>query len=149
MNNNQLHDVKLRHVGIVVKDLEKSLNFWCDVLGFCLEKKQNEKGEYLNLMMGLKNVDLITAKLSDPSGNLIELLHFKNYNENHEIVRYPYSIGLTHIALTVPNIDMILDKLNKSKIIKQNTVVISPDKKVKVVYIRAIEDLLIKLVEEL
>tara|TARA_B100000242_G_scaffold283005_1_gene244821 strand:- start:9457 stop:9906 length:450 start_codon:yes stop_codon:yes gene_type:complete len=149
MCNSNLGKIKLRHVGLVVKDLEKSLYFWCDILGFNVQKKQEEKGEYIDSMMGLNNVDLITAKLADSNGNVIELLYFRNYKDNNESIKFPYSIGLTHISLTVSDIDKTIDKLNKLKMIKPNTIVYSPDKKVKVVYVRSIENLLIEFVEEL
>ncbi len=139
----------LRHVGIVVKDLEKSLFFWCDILGFMLEKKIEEKGEYIDLMMGLENVNVVTAKLSDHNGNLIELLNFRSHLDNDNWLGKPYSTGLTHIALRVKNLDEILKKLTKFKLIKSNKIVQSPDKKVRVVYAECLEGLLIEFVEEL
>ena len=61
----------------------------------------------------------------------------------------PYSNGLTHIALTVDDLEDTIDKISKFKNVKPNIPVISPDGKVKVVYVRCIEGLLIEFVEEL
>ena len=63
MKNKKLINTKIRHVGIVVNDLEKSLHFWCEVLGFVVFKRIVEKGSNIDLMMGLKNVEVETAKL--------------------------------------------------------------------------------------
>lgn len=149
MTADYLIKTKVRHIGLVVKDLEKSLKFWCEILGFSIENIMNEKGEYLDLMMGLQNVVVTTAKLSDKNGNLIELLYFKNYSDDNDLIKEPYSNGLTHIALTVDNLEKTIGKLQKLNLIKPNIPVISPDGKVKVVYARCIEGLLIEFVQEL
>ena len=140
---------KYRHTGIVVKDLRKSLKFWCDTLGFRIQNQVEEKGKYIDLMMGLDNVEVTTAKLSDTNGNLIELLEFKNYIDKNDWLGKPYTTGLTHIALTVPDLKKTLEELQKFKSIEVNTPVDSPDGKVKVVYAKCIEGLLIEFVEEL
>lgn len=149
MTTDYLIKTKVRHIGLVVKDLEKSLKFWCETLDFSVVKIMEEKGEYLDLMMGLQNVDVKTAKLSDKNGNLIELLYFKNYSDDNDLIKKPYSNGLTHIALTVDNLEKTIGKLQKLNLIKSNIPVISPDGKVKVVYARCLEGLLIEFVQEL
>ena len=149
MGNKSLTEANLRHVGIVVKDLPKSLQFWCEILGFSIQKKTKEKGKYLDFMMGLQNVEVTTVKLSDKNGNLIELLNFESHLDNNDWLGKPYSTGLTHIALNVKNIDKTLKKINECNSIKVNLPVVSPDGKVKVVYAKCIEGLLIEFVQEL
>tara|TARA_B100000073_G_scaffold242190_1_gene203148 strand:- start:443 stop:892 length:450 start_codon:yes stop_codon:yes gene_type:complete len=140
---------KVRHIGLVVRDLEKSLKFWCEILGFSIENIMEEKGQHLDLMMGLPNVNVTTAKLSDKNGSLIELLYFKNYSDDNDLVKHPYSKGLTHIALTVDNLEKTIGKLKKLNLIDPNIPVTSPDGKVKVVYAKCHEGLLIEFVQEL
>ena len=149
MGNKSLTEANLRHVGIVVKDLPKSLQFWCEILWFSIQKKTKEKGKYLDFMMGLQNVEVTTVKLSDKNGNLIELLNFESHLDNNDWLGKPYSTGLTHIALNVKNIDKTLKKINEFNSIKVNEPVVSPDGKVKVVYAKCIEGLLIEFVQEL
>ena len=71
----------IRHTGITVHNLEKTTKFFIDILGFKLKKKMNEHGSYIDNMLGLKKVKVITAKLKAPDGSLIELLKFKNYKD--------------------------------------------------------------------
>ena len=37
----------IRHVGLVVVDLQAALHFWCDILGFSVVKQVDEFGPHL------------------------------------------------------------------------------------------------------
>ena len=68
-----------------------------------------------------------TLKLSDSYGNLIELLHFK-YPISKKIRKLKTnSIGITHISLTVQNIEEIYKNLKKVKF--NSRPMLSADKK--------------------
>ena len=139
----------IRHTGIVVNDIDKSLNFWCNTLGFKLIKKMTEQGSEIDLMIGLKNVKVTTAKLSDANGNLLELLKFHSHPDIKCWEGKPYSTGITHIAIKVDDFDETIAKFKELGIKLENKPIISRDKKVKVVYIRCIEGLLIEIVQVL
>ena len=67
---------ELRHVGLVVTDMEKALDFWQNILGFELVKRMEESGQHLDRMIGLKGVRVTTAKLKDQNLGMVELLQF-------------------------------------------------------------------------
>lgn len=138
---------EIRHVGLVVADLESSLHFWCDILGFRIERKMEESGPHIDAMMGLQGVRVTTAKLADPDGNLVELLKFHSHPDRPAWSGTPYSTGFTHIALTVDNLDNLLPQLIAVGAKVTSLPQFSPDGKVKVLYIRGLEDILIELVE--
>jgi catechol 2,3-dioxygenase-like lactoylglutathione lyase family enzyme len=69
----------IRHAGLVVADLEQSLNFWCDTMGFVVSRQMEESGPHIDAMMGLKDVRVTTAKLAAPDCNLLELLCFHSH----------------------------------------------------------------------
>ncbi len=139
----------IRHTGIVVKDLENSLDFWTEVLEFKLVKKMIEHGPKIDAMMGLKDVKVTTAKLSDKNGNMIELLKFHSHPSKKRWEGTAYSIGITHLALTVSSLDEILNKCSEKGIFLENKPITSADNKVKVVYLECIEGLLLEIVQEL
>lgn len=139
----------IRHTGIVVADLEVSLRFWCDVMGFQLLKRMDETGEYLETLLATKGATVTTAKLAAPDGNLIELLHFSSHPDKPAWVGTPYSTGLTHIALTVSDLEATLGRLTGEGINSFAKPQISPDGRVKVVYCSGPENLLLELVENL
>ena len=69
INNSNI--IEMRHVGIVVNNLQKSLDFFVNVLGFRIFKKMNEKGKYIDSVLNLKKADVITVKMKAPDSSLI------------------------------------------------------------------------------
>ena len=47
---------EVRHIGIVVKNIENSLKFYRDLLGLQIQRAMNESGEYIDNMLGFKDV---------------------------------------------------------------------------------------------
>jgi len=139
----------IRHTGLVVADLERSLHFWCNVLGFKLVKQMNEFGPHIDAMLGLHDVRVTTAKLAAPDGNLIELLHFQSHPDQPQWNGKPYSTGFTHIALTVEDLDKLVLKLTNEGVNFPAPPQRSPDGFVKIIYAQGPEGLLLELVEVL
>lgn len=139
-----------RHVGIVVNDLEKSINFWCE-LGFKIEVDNIEPSPYINLLLGAESDNLRTVKLSDGSGEvtpMLELLHFKKKSESEAVATN--QIGITHIALTVSDFEStraIIESHEGSLISVEPQ--ISPNGKVKIAYFRCLDSVLLEIVEPL
>jgi catechol 2,3-dioxygenase-like lactoylglutathione lyase family enzyme len=141
--------IKIRHTGIVTKNLKKSLYFWVDLLGFKIKKKLNEKGELIDKVIGYKNVRVKTLKLEDSYKNLIELLYFSNPPRFKRTSIEPYTNGYTHISLTVKNIEFMYQIFKKKKIIFNSPPKRSTDGMVKMTYCRTPEGAFLELVEEL
>jgi catechol 2,3-dioxygenase-like lactoylglutathione lyase family enzyme len=139
----------VRHVGLVVADLEMALTFWCDVLGFSVVRRMDESGPHIDAMMGLNEVTVTTVKLAAPDGNLVELLHFYSHQDQPAWRGMPYSTGLTHVALTVVDLDAACKKLSEIGVVFNAPPQRSPDGCVKLTYCRGPEGILLELVEVL
>jgi len=139
--------IAIRHVGLVVADLEKSLKFWCDTMGFVVSRQMEESGPHIDAMMGLKDVRVTTAKLAAPDGNLLELLCFHSHPDKPQWEGKPYSTGFTHIALTVQDLDETLRRLRLVGAKVPAEPELSPDGRVKVIYASGPEGVLLELVE--
>jgi catechol 2,3-dioxygenase-like lactoylglutathione lyase family enzyme len=139
----------IRHTGLVVADLERALHFWCDVLGFRVVKQMEEFGPHIDAMMGLQNVRVTTAKLAAPDGNLVELLRFHSHPDLPRWNGTPHSTGLTHVALTVDNLDQLVQKLTQEGVSFPALPQRSPDGNVKVIYAKGPEGVILELVEVL
>ena len=51
----------IRHTGIVVADLEASLKFYQDILGFSIVKKMDETGDFIdNILSNLRRISLLS-----------------------------------------------------------------------------------------
>jgi len=46
--------IEVRHIGIVVKNIENSLKFYRDILELEIQRTMDESGDYINNMLGLK-----------------------------------------------------------------------------------------------
>lgn len=139
----------IRHTGITVQNLQKTMKFFIDTLGFKIKKKMNEQGPYIDNMLKLKKVKVTTAKLKAPDGNLIELLKFENYRDKKKWSGKLYSTGLTHMAFSVKNLDKSYKKLKKKGVVFNAPPQLSPDGFAKVTFCKGPENLYIELVEEL
>ncbi len=101
------------HTGITVSNLERSLAFWRDVLGFELSHRAHQTGELAAEITGVPGAEILIAVLKAP-GHKIELLEYRApANRKHAGLR-PCDVGSVHIALTVDNLDAVLETIAAS-----------------------------------
>ncbi|RZD43412.1 MAG: hypothetical protein CXT78_08215 [Thaumarchaeota archaeon] len=137
---------EVRHIGIVVKNIENSLKFYRDLLGLKIVRDMNEYGNHLDNMLSLDNVEVRTVKLSaNENITLIELLEFKSHNDNE--MRNFYTIGASHVAFTVEDIEKLYQDLSKKDIKFNAPPQKSPDGLVKVTFCKDPDGTPIELVE--
>ena len=137
---------EVRHFGIVVKNMENSLKFYKDLLGLKIVRDMNEHGDHLDNMLSLNNVQVRTVKLSaNDNITLIELLEFKSHTDTD--IRNFYTIGASHLAFTVENIEKLYLDLSKNNIKFNASPQKSPDGLVKVTFCKDPDGTPIELVE--
>ncbi len=136
----------IRHTGIVVDDLEKSLYFYIEYLGFKVAQKLIERGSFIDQVLGFKNLDLTTVKLVLPNSQMIELLDFKSH-KNENLSQTINEIGPTHLAFTVENIDKLYHLLLSNNIRFISEPKVASDGCAKVAFCQAPEGTYIELVE--
>ena len=103
----------VRHVGIVVSDMEKSLKFYRDLLGLKIKSLVNEEGKFLDNMLAHENVKNKVAKLVTEQGNaLVELIDSRSYGNKKD--RDFFTIGASHFAFTVDDLEKTYDYLVKN-----------------------------------
>ena len=95
----------IRHIGIVTDNPDEMVLFY-EKLGF---KKVWDKVENVSNLIG-KDYDVRAIKLSSNNGVQIELVVFDE-TVHREKVEYE-NIGISHISITVDNIDSILNELD-------------------------------------
>ena len=140
---------KLRHTGIVVRNLEQAIVFY-EALGFKTWKREIEQGQFLETVVDLKNVRVETAKLKAPCGALLELLEYHSHPVQMGISPQPSNqLGCSHIALTVVSIDKALECVQSCGGSLVNSPATAPDGTVRVAYCHDPEGNLLELVEEI
>jgi glyoxylase I family protein len=103
------------HTGITVSNLERSLEFWRDVLGFEFSHTAHQKREMAEQITGVKGAELKLAVVKAPGGHKIELLEYLAPGDRKKDVDLrPCDVGHVHVALVVENLDAILERIAAS-----------------------------------
>jgi len=139
----------VRHSGVVVRSLEKSVKFYCS-LGFIEDNRAIETGVFIDTVVGLQNTKLEWVKLKAPDGYLLEILQYHSHPEQKSIIKQKSNqLGCSHLAYSVDNINAICEKIEKIGGSIVNHPILTNDKKVKVAYCHDNEGNLIEIVEVL
>ena len=143
--------MKLRHVGITVTDLTRSLYFYVEQLDFSIALELDESGQHIDRFSALDGIDVRTVKLRGTDGSMIELLKYRSHrcsDENNQTKKI-VAIGCSHFALTVPDLASLYEKLASQGVRFLSEPQLSPDGKVKLTFCRDPDGTLIELVQEL
>ena len=140
----------MRHFGIVVQDVAESLHFYRDLLGLEIKRDMQEEGEFIDTILGLKNVRVRTVKMISKNGEaLLELLEYASHKgkkrENDEI----FDLGASHVAFTVEDVDQEYKRLRAQGVSFICEPQISPDGKAKVTFCYDPDGVPVELVQEL
>jgi catechol 2,3-dioxygenase-like lactoylglutathione lyase family enzyme len=93
------------HFGICVTDLEGSLDFYENGLGFHTVREWDFKGKSWGRIMEVDGL-LLHSKILRRDHVLIELMHFESPAPSGSTQRRPWNqIGFTHLAVWVDDID--------------------------------------------
>jgi glyoxylase I family protein len=107
--------VSADHTGITVSNLERSLAFWRDVLGFEFSHSTHQKGEIAEQITGVKGAELKLGVVKAPGGHKIELLEYLTPADRKKDARLrPCDVGHVHVALIVDDLDAVLEKIAAS-----------------------------------
>src|ERR1700682_3847283 len=102
------------HTGITVSNLERSLAFWRDVLGFELSHRAHQTGELAAEITGVPGAEILIGVVKAP-GHKIELLEYWAPSDRKQKVGLrPCDVGSVHVALTVDNLDSVLQTIADS-----------------------------------
>ncbi|OUX54480.1 MAG: hypothetical protein CBE47_00610 [Pelagibacteraceae bacterium TMED287] len=136
--------MSLRHIGIVVRDIYESENFY-QMLGYEVVTDVQEDGRFIDEILGLHNVKLRTIKMKQ-NNHMIELLYYENPIPDDNFKRVNF-VGCTHFAVTVDDVDKLYENLMMSGVdfIREPI----SNGKVKVAFCKDPNDVYIELVEEL
>ena len=94
------------HVGECVTDLERSKRFYCELLGFTLEREITPPDETSAQLMSLTPPLGMTAAYLVRDGLVLELLHYSASGQTQPFQpRAMNEPGLTHVSLSVDDID--------------------------------------------
>ena len=127
------------HTGITVSNLERSLEFWRDVLGFELSHSAHQTGELAAEITGVVGAEIKLVVLKASGGHKIELLEYLAPPDRQRTNPRPCDVGSVHVALLVDDLDAVLERIVASgwkAAGKPQTLTIGPNAGKRVVYVR-------------
>jgi catechol 2,3-dioxygenase-like lactoylglutathione lyase family enzyme len=110
-NKDEFRIMSADHTGITVTNLERSLAFWRDVLGFELSHTAHQKGELAKEITGVEGAEIKLAVLRAPGAHKIELLEYLAPADRKRAHLRPCDVGSIHVALLVDDLSAALDRI--------------------------------------
>lgn len=99
------------HTGLTVADLDRSLDFYRDLLGFEVVMTQEKHGGYLAAIVGYPDAHVRMAQVKAPaSEHRLELFEYVT-PPGVPGSREPRDIGPTHVCLLVDDLPELYDRL--------------------------------------
>jgi catechol 2,3-dioxygenase-like lactoylglutathione lyase family enzyme len=126
------------HTGITVADLDRSLAFWRDVLGFELSHRPHQTGALASEITGVPGAEISIAVLKG-YGHKIELLQYLAPADRQHLRPRPCDVGSVHVALVVDDLNAVLARIARSgwkAAGEPQTLVAGPNAGKRVVYMR-------------
>ena len=139
MSNKSFRIVSADHTGITVSNLERSLAFWRDVLGFEFSHTAHQTGELAQEITGVEGAEIKLAVLKTAGGHKIELLEYLAPADRKRGNLRPCDVGSVHVALLVEDLDAVLAQIAASgweAAGKSQTLKAGPNAGKRVVYVR-------------
>lgn len=109
--NKPFRIISADHTGITVSNLERSLAFWRDMVGFELSHTAHQTGELAEEITGVAGAEIKLAVLKTSGGHKIELLEYLAPPDRKHAEARPCDVGHVHVALLVDDLDAVLEKI--------------------------------------
>ena len=105
---------RVDHTGITVSSLQKSLDFWVDVLGFRhLYTWEFGNDAFIENLVDVKGASLSLAMV-EGYGHQIELLQYHSPDDRKTIEARASDAGFIHIAMYVDDLDALLERIGEA-----------------------------------
>lgn len=137
------------HTSFTVSDLERSLAFFREVLGFEVTSKAPRGTEVAEHITGVAGADIVVAYVQGP-GHRLELIEYLGPDDRGAVRPRPCDVGFAHIAFNVDDIDAAVEAAAGHGVLPLNpplTVDRGPNKGGKAVYLRDPDGITIELIQ--
>jgi glyoxylase I family protein len=144
-----LHILGTDHTGISVTDIDRSIAFYRDILGFQVTEKVRCQGELFEMITGVPGAVIDIAYVEVP-GHRIELLCYLKPDDRTRSGLRPCDGGSMHLAFKVKGIDRVIEAIRAAGFEAVNpiqTVGEGPRKGLRAIYARDPDGVVLEFME--
>jgi len=106
------------HINFVVSNMEQSLKFYCELLGFEISMDKELKGDWIDRVAGLSGVCARCVYLDTGTGARIELLEYQApKSEAPGETQQTNNLGIRHLAFEVDDIEAEYKRLSSAGVV--------------------------------
>lgn len=138
----------VRHTGLVVRSLARSLEFYRDLLGLRELSRAVETGPFIEALVGLPEAELEWVKLRAEDGTLVELLQYRSHLRPGDGAGEVCATGRVHLAFTVRDVDALHRALAERGLACKHPPLLSVDGRCKVMYCSDPDNVDLEFVEQ-
>jgi catechol 2,3-dioxygenase-like lactoylglutathione lyase family enzyme len=139
------------HTSFTVSDLDRSIAFFRDALGFEVTSKAPRNPEVVSRITGIPGTEMVIAFVRGP-GHSLELIQYLGPKEGRGRVRaLPCDVGFSHVAYDVDDIDAAMAAAAAHQVTPIGEVAIidqGPNAGGKVVYLRDPDGITIEFIQK-
>ena len=137
------------HTSFTVSDLDRTVAFFTDALGFELLSKAPWDPQAIENITGVKDGDVVIAYIQGP-GHRLELIEYIGPDDRGSVFPSPCDVGFAHVAYDVDDIDAAVAAAARHdvRVIKDiHTIDAGPNTGRRVVYLRDPDGITVEFIE--
>ena len=142
--------IATNHTSFTVSDLDRSLAFFRDALGFEVTSKGPRNPSLIQAITGVEGAEVLIAYVRGP-GHSIELIEYIEPETRSSVRPRPCDTGFSHIAYDVDNIDAAIQAARDHSVEPIGPVVAidqGPNRGSRVAYLRDPDGITIEFIEK-
>tara|TARA_B100001167_G_C16651180_1_gene248687 strand:- start:53 stop:505 length:453 start_codon:yes stop_codon:yes gene_type:complete len=137
------------HTSFTVSDLDRSIAFFSEVLGFEMVNRALRDPELISSITGVPGADIEVAYIQGP-GHRLELIQYHGPSERSQVDSRPCDSGFAHVAYDVDDVDAAVAASAPYQVLPIGEVTVidkGPNAGRKVVYLRDPDGVTIEYIE--
>jgi catechol 2,3-dioxygenase-like lactoylglutathione lyase family enzyme len=141
--------LRTNHTSFTVSDLDRTLAFFRDALGFEVLSKAPRSPDMIRQVTGVDGAEVIIAYVQGP-GHRVELIEYSGPKDRRKVEVRPCDVGFAHLAFDVEDIEAAIRACEAHDLRPAGAIVSldrGPNKGARVVYLRDPDGLTIEFIQ--
>ena len=104
---NGFNIIATTHTSFTVSNMDRSLSYFCEVLGFQLLNRSPRDISFIERVVAIPGADIEVAYVQAP-GHRLELIEYRAPDDRRQVESRPCDTGFAHLAFDVDDIDAVI-----------------------------------------